>query len=151
MERIFKLLDAEEEEGDFTPIPRYQGAIRFENVSFGYEADRHVLKNINLDIQPGEMVGIVGHTGSGKSTLMSLLMRFYDLKPTDHGRIFIDGVDAQTYSKRTYRQHMSIILQDRFFPWYHRIEYPFRKRRYFRCAHRRDANSNWWGTYPQKV
>lgn len=112
MERFFHLLDAEEEDSEFHPLPRYEGAIKFEGVSFSYDGNHPVLKDINLDIAPGEMVGIVGHTGSGKSTMMSLLMRFYDLKPNDAGAIYVDGVDIRTYSKRTYRQHIGIILQD---------------------------------------
>lgn len=111
-ERFFKLLDAEDEEDTFETIPRYKGSIVFDNVNYGYTPEKQVLKGINLAINPGEMVGIVGHTGSGKSTLMSLLMRFYDLKPTDSGKILVDGEDINSLSKRTYRQHISIILQD---------------------------------------
>ena len=112
MERFYHLIEAEEEDVEFRPIPRYQGAIKFENVNFGYDEHNPVLKDINLEIKPGEMVGIVGHTGSGKTTMMSLLMRFYDLNPNEGGTIYVDNVDIQTYSKRTYRQHISIILQD---------------------------------------
>lgn len=111
--RIFKIIDGELEDDSFTKIPRYKGEIEFKNVFFSYkENSDHVLKDINLHITPGQMVGIVGHTGSGKSTMMSLLLRYYDLKDQDHGRISVDQVDIKTYAKRTYRQHIGIILQD---------------------------------------
>lgn len=111
--RIFKIIDGELEDDSFEKIPRYSGKIEFKNVYFSYkEGTEPVLKDINFKIEPGQMVGIVGHTGSGKSTMMSLLLRFYDLKKEDHGIIFLDGKDIQTYSKRTYRQHIGIILQD---------------------------------------
>lgn len=111
--RIFKLIDGELEDDSFTVIPRYKGEIEFKNVYFSYkEGNEPVLKDINFKIEPGQMVGIVGHTGSGKSTMMSLLLRFYDLKDEDHGIIYLDGNDIKTYSKRTYRQHIGIILQD---------------------------------------
>lgn len=111
--RIFKLIDGELEDDSFEKIPRYNGEIEFKNVYFSYkEGTEPVLKDINFKIEPGQMVGIVGHTGSGKSTMMSLLLRFYDLPKEDHGTILLDGKDIQTYSKRTYRQHIGIILQD---------------------------------------
>ncbi len=71
-----------------------------------------MLKGIDLHIKPGQMVGLVGHTGSGKSSLMSLLLRFYDFKDGDMGKILVDGVDITTYAKRSYRTHIGIILQD---------------------------------------
>lgn len=111
--RIFKIIDGEQEDDSFEIIPRYKGEIEFKNVFFSYkEGNEPVLKDINFKIEPGQMVGIVGHTGSGKSTMMSLLLRFYDLKDADHGIIYLDGQDIKTYSKRTYRQHIGIILQD---------------------------------------
>lgn len=111
--RIFKLIDGELEDDHFEVIPKYQGDIEFKNVYFSYKENTDpVLKDINLHIKPGEMVGIVGHTGSGKSTMMSLLLRFYDLKNEDHGHIYVDNLDIKTYAKRTYRQHIGIILQD---------------------------------------
>ena len=112
-ERIFKIIDGEQEDGSFTLLPRYTGAIAFDNVWFSYTKGNPVLKGINLEINPGQMVGLVGHTGSGKSSLMSLLLRFYDLKPDiDMGSITIDGVDISTHPKRSYRKHLGIILQD---------------------------------------
>lgn len=111
-ERLFVIIDGEQEDSDFHPIDRYQGKIVFDNVWFAYEKNNPVLKGIDLNIEPGQMVGLVGHTGSGKTSLMSLLLRFYDIKPDDMGNIYIDDQDIRTYSKRTYRQHIGIILQD---------------------------------------
>lgn len=111
-ERIFKIIDGDQEDGSFSEIPRFTGHIVFDNIWFSYVPEQPVLKGIDLDISPGQLVGLVGHTGSGKSSLMSLLMRFYDLKPTDMGHIYVDGVDITTYPKRSYRTHVGIILQD---------------------------------------
>lgn len=111
-ERLFVIVDGEQEDGDFHEIERYHGKIEFDNVWFSYEKNNPVLKGIDLTVLPGQMVGLVGHTGSGKTSLMSLLLRFYDIKPDDMGNIYIDGQDIRTYSKRTYRQHIGIILQD---------------------------------------
>src|SRR5690606_36097234 len=91
-ERIFKIIDAEQEVGSFEIITKYEGHVVFDNVWFSYKKEKPVLLGINLDIKPGSMVGIVGHTGSGKSTMMSLLLRFYDFKEYDIGKILIDGV-----------------------------------------------------------
>lgn len=111
-ERIFKIIDASQEDGSFELLPKYKGHIKFDNVWFGYQEQKYVLNGISLDIEPGQMVGIVGHTGSGKSTMMSLLLRFYDLKPSDMGDIYIDDVNIKTHSKRTYRKDLGIILQE---------------------------------------
>lgn len=111
-DRIFTIIDAEQEDGSFEVMPRLKGDISFDNVWFSYKKDKPVLKGINLDIPKGHMVGIVGHTGSGKSTMMSLLLRFYDLKADDLGKIYVDGEDITSLSKRTYRQHIGMILQD---------------------------------------
>lgn len=111
-ERLFVIVDGEQEDADYHPIDRYQGKIVFDNVWFSYEKNVPVLKGIDLVVEPGQMVGLVGHTGSGKTSLMSLLLRFYDIKPDDMGNIYVDDEDIRTYSKRTYRQHIGIILQD---------------------------------------
>lgn len=111
-DRIFTIIDAEQEDDSFEEIERFKGKIEFENITFAYSKDAPVLKNVSLNIEEGSMVGIVGHTGSGKSTMMNLLLRFYDFKDGDSGKIYIDDVDIQSYSKRTYRNHIGMILQD---------------------------------------
>jgi len=111
-ERIFKIIDGEQEDGSFELIERFQGDIEFDNIWFSYNPGTPVLKGVDLSIKKGTMVGLVGHTGSGKSSLVSLLMRFYDLKPSDMGKILVDGKEITSYSKRTYRTHVGIILQD---------------------------------------
>jgi ATP-binding cassette subfamily B protein len=111
-ERLFTIIDSEQEDGSYTEIPRFKGDIRFDNVWFSYSEGNPVLKGIDLDIKAGQMVGLVGHTGSGKSSLMSLLLRFYDFKPYDMGHITIDGEEITSWSKRSYRKHIGIILQD---------------------------------------
>ncbi|MBN3490575.1 ABC transporter ATP-binding protein [Acholeplasma equirhinis] len=111
-DRIFAIIDAEQEDDSFEVIPRYKGDIKFENLWFSYVKEKPVLLGVNLDIPAGSMIGIVGHTGSGKSTLMNLLLRFYDLKECDLGNIYVDGKEIRELSKRTYRQHIGIILQD---------------------------------------
>lgn len=111
-ERIFKVIDGEQEDGSFEEIPRFEGDVHFENIWFSYQEGSPVLKGIDLSIPKGQMVGLVGHTGSGKSSLMNLLLRFYDLKPSDMGHIYVDGKDITVYSKRSFRHHVGIILQD---------------------------------------
>lgn len=111
-ERIFRIIDGEQEDGSFTEIPRFKGDVKFDNIWFSYEPGKPVLKGVDLDIKAGQMIGLVGHTGSGKSSLVSLLMRFYDFKDTDMGHIYVDGTDITNYTKRTYRTHVGIILQD---------------------------------------
>ncbi|VEU82577.1 ABC transporter ATP-binding protein [Acholeplasma hippikon] len=111
-DRIFTIIDAEQEDGSFEKMPRLKGDIKFDNIWFSYKKDKPVLKGVNLDVPSGQMIGVVGHTGSGKSTMMSLLLRFYDLKEGDLGNVYVDDVDIRTYSKRTYRQHIGMILQD---------------------------------------
>lgn len=102
-----------EKEDDFKePLPRYKGDIRFDNVWFGYVPDTYALKGVSLDIKAGSTVGIVGHTGSGKSTMMNLLLRFYDITDPVSGKIYVDGTDICTHSKRSYREHIGIVLQE---------------------------------------
>jgi len=111
-ERIFKIIDGEQEDDSFMLIPKYEGKIDFKNIWFSYNEDNPVIKGVSFSVKPGEMVGLVGHTGSGKSSMMNLLLRFYDIKDTDMGQILVDDLDITTYPKRTYRQHIGIILQD---------------------------------------
>ena len=102
---IFKL-----ETQDFTPIPAL-GEIKFENVSFAYNDDDYVIKNLDFTIYPGEKVALVGPTGAGKSSIIRLLCRLYE--PTQ-GRILIDGVDIREIPQRELRSYMTVILQEAF-------------------------------------
>jgi ATP-binding cassette subfamily B protein/subfamily B ATP-binding cassette protein MsbA len=90
-------------------IPHVSGRVTFENVSFSYEGRKDTLRNIELDAQPGQVIAIVGPTGAGKTTMMSLLPRFYT--PTQ-GRILLDGIDTTEYKLHTLRSHISVVLQD---------------------------------------
>ena len=109
--RIFKLMDEPGEAVDHTPISRYQGNIAFDNISFAYTEDEYVLHHISFAIEAGETAAFVGHTGSGKSSIMNLLFRFYD---PQHGRITIDGKSISDLSRQQVRSHMGIVLQDPF-------------------------------------
>ncbi|MED4570964.1 ABC transporter ATP-binding protein [Brevibacillus agri] len=109
--RVFELLDEEGIEVDSGKIPRYQGSVRFHDVSFAYQDDQYVLKNISFEAWPGETVALVGHTGSGKSSIINLLFRFYDVS---NGTITIDGQNVMDVPKQHIRQHMAIVLQDPF-------------------------------------
>lgn len=110
-ERVFRLMDEEGTEVDKTSIPRYRGDVTFEKVNFAYKENEYVLKNINFNAMQGETIALVGHTGSGKSSILNLLFRFYDI---EEGSIKIDGVDIKQYSKQQIREHMGIVLQDPF-------------------------------------
>ncbi|WP_025724622.1 ABC transporter ATP-binding protein [Acholeplasma granularum] len=111
-DRIFTIIDSEQEDDSFELIPKFKGHIEFKDIHFSYVKDSPVLSGVSLEILPNTMLGIVGHTGSGKSTMMNLLLRFYDFKDGDSGQILIDDVDIMNYSKRTYRYHIGMILQD---------------------------------------
>lgn len=92
-----------------TPAPLLQGAVQFEQVSFGYDPDQPILRQIHVTIHPGQQVAIVGPSGSGKSTLMGLLLRLYD--PTA-GRILMDGRDIRDYTLASLRPQISVVMQD---------------------------------------
>ncbi|NQT91895.1 MAG: ABC transporter ATP-binding protein [Lentisphaerae bacterium] len=112
--RVFDIIDAEPEIQDAptaVAMPDIQGAIEFRNVSFGYEPHKKVLKNIDLAIQPKEMIGLAGHSGVGKSTTMNLICRFYDV---DEGEILVDGVDIRNIRYDDLRNQMGIVLQETF-------------------------------------
>ncbi|MCD4557476.1 ABC transporter ATP-binding protein [Schaalia sp. lx-100] len=111
-ERIFEFLDADEMSAD-TPrahLPqRVRGSIVFDHVSFSYVPGEPVIKDLSFSVEPGHMVAIIGPTGAGKTTLVNLLMRFYDV---DSGRITIDGVDIRDISRDDLRRHVGMVLQD---------------------------------------
>ncbi|MDA1138261.1 MAG: peptidase domain-containing ABC transporter [Planctomycetota bacterium] len=113
MERINDVLDAAPEEdpdGEAAEMLPISGQVKFENVSFAYtESDRPVLRNLSFEIQPGQMVAIIGRSGSGKTTMMNLLLRFGS--PTE-GRILVDGIDIQNVSVSSLRKQMGIVLQE---------------------------------------
>ncbi|MBM7702712.1 ABC transporter ATP-binding protein [Metabacillus iocasae] len=110
-ERVFELLDEQGEDVKEDAVAFYNGNVTFEHVSFGYKENEYVLKDIDFEAKQGETVALVGHTGSGKSSIINLLFRFYDV---NRGRILIDGVDVMTMSKQQLRKHMAIVLQDPF-------------------------------------
>ena len=110
--RCFEVLDGQDDVVDSPEaiaIAETKGALRFQNVSFGYTQDRHVLHRVDLAISPNQIVALVGGTGAGKSTLLSLVPRFYD--PTE-GSIAIDGRDLRVMTKKSLRAQIAIVLQD---------------------------------------
>jgi len=91
------------------PLPAAKGHVRFESVTFGYEPDRPVLKGVDLEMRPGEVVALVGSTGAGKSTMASLLLRFFD---PQQGRVTIDGHDLRALTLRSLRDQITLMLQE---------------------------------------
>ncbi|MFI2242193.1 ABC transporter ATP-binding protein [Streptomyces chrestomyceticus] len=111
-ERVFELLDAEEQAPDDARPQRPEhvsGHVVFEDVSFRYEDDKPLIDDLSLAVHPGQTVAIVGPTGAGKTTLVNLLMRFYEVRG---GRITLDGVDIQTMTREGLRSHIGMVLQD---------------------------------------
>jgi len=111
-ERLFELLDAPEEEpdkADSTPLGRATGAIEFKNVSFRYVADTPLIENFNLSVKPGQTIAIVGPTGAGKTTLVNLIMRFYEI---NGGAITLDGINTREISRDDLRRQFGMVLQD---------------------------------------
>lgn len=110
-DRVFELLEEKGVDVTTGSVERFKGNVVFDDVSFGYKPGEYVLKNISFEAQKGETVALVGHTGSGKSSIMNLLFRFYDI---EEGTISIDGTNVQDMPKQLLRQHMGIVLQDPF-------------------------------------
>ena len=111
-ERIFQVMDEPEEVADSPSaiaLPPGPGAVRFESASFEYFLGRPVLEDIDLDVAPGRTVALIGHTGSGKTTLTSLIPRFYDATA---GRVLVDGVDVRDVTRRSLRREVGVISQD---------------------------------------
>jgi len=111
-DRVFEILDAKSEVEDLPnarPLSRVRGHIRFEHVSFSYFGRHQVLKDIDFEVQPGQVVALLGATGSGKSTVINLIPRFYD--PTE-GRILLDGQDIRHVTVNSLRRQIGIVLQD---------------------------------------
>jgi ABC-type multidrug transport system fused ATPase/permease subunit len=113
-ERIFEIVDEPEEVADrpdARDLPPGEGHVRFEGATFAYIADRPVLEGIDLDVEPGKTIALIGHTGSGKTTLASLVPRFYDVT---EGRVTIDGVDVRDLRLASLRRAIGIVAQDPF-------------------------------------
>lgn len=114
LERIYQMMDIPvdvEDSPDATDITIEKGRVEFENVTFGYDKNRPVLNNVSFKVEPGEKVAILGATGSGKTSLVYLIPRFYD---TSSGRILIDGKDIKSYKISFLRQQIGLVLQDVF-------------------------------------
>jgi ATP-binding cassette subfamily B protein len=112
--RVFEILDTEPqiiEVRDAKVIPEIKGHLRFDNVSFSYDGIRRVLRNVSFEIQPGEMIGLVGPSGAGKTTITNLLARFYEA--TD-GEIYIDGIDVRELELGPFRTQLGMVLQEAF-------------------------------------
>lgn len=113
-ERVFEVLDTEPDiQEAFQPvsIPEIKGAVEFHHVAFTYDKAKRVLDDFNLKVEPGEMIGLVGHSGAGKSTIINLLARFYEVT---EGRILVDGVDIRNIKREDFRHQLGIVLQEPF-------------------------------------
>jgi ATP-binding cassette subfamily B multidrug efflux pump len=113
-ERLFKLIDDRAiipQPAEHVDLPVMQGKVEFRNVWFAYESENWVLKNVSFVISPGSTVAFVGHTGAGKTSIISLLMRFYEIQK---GEILIDDIDIRKLRKEDLRRHLALVLQDVF-------------------------------------
>lgn len=111
-ERVFEILDTPIDianGADVVPMPNVTGRVTLKDVEFGYDKTRTVIQGVNLEVRPGEMIGIVGHSGSGKTTFINLILRFYD--PT-HGSIELDGVDLRQIDLEDFRRQVGVVLQE---------------------------------------
>ena len=111
LDRVFEVLDEQEEvqTAKVKELAPLTGQVSFKNVDFQYVENKPLIRNFNLDVEPGEMVAIVGPTGAGKTTLINLLMRFYDVTA---GAILVDGQDIRDLSRQDYRRQFGMVLQD---------------------------------------
>ena len=113
-ERVFEVLDIRPEVAeadDAVPMPRIEGRVEFRGATFGYEPHRPVLKSVSFDVKPGEMIGLVGQSGAGKTTTINLLCRFYD---ADEGEILIDGIPIRKIRVEDLRHQLGVVPQDTF-------------------------------------
>ncbi len=111
-ERVFSLLDEKTEPADLpdaVDLPAVEGNVALNNVDFGYTKEQKVIKNLSIDVNKGSLVAIVGPTGAGKTTIINLLMRFYDV---DSGKIMLDGIDIRNIKRNALRLSYSMVLQD---------------------------------------
>lgn len=114
LERIFETIDEEPDvknAPNAETLPPVQGRVQFEDVVFGYEGEKMMLDHVNFDVSPGETIALVGATGSGKTTIVSLISRFYDIKS---GSVNVDGVDIKTVTLSSLRKQMGVMLQEPF-------------------------------------
>jgi ATP-binding cassette subfamily B protein len=114
VQRIFEILDTEPaifSKTDAHVAPQIHGRIELRNVSFSYDGIRKVLQNVSLTIEPGEMIGLAGPSGGGKTTMINLICRFYD---TLEGQILIDGIDVKDYDIEALRRRIGVVLQEPF-------------------------------------
>lgn len=109
--KVFEMIDEEEEPVETGALSNFDGRISFKNVEFSYDGKNTVLQNINMDVGQGETVALVGHTGSGKSSIINLLLRFYD---PSSGEILFSNQNSREINKKDLRSYMSIVLQDPF-------------------------------------
>jgi ATP-binding cassette subfamily B multidrug efflux pump len=113
-ERVFSILDTKsmvQDSPDAIPMPEIEGHVKFDNVTFSYGEGPVVLENFNLEIQPGETIAIVGDTGAGKTTIVNLLNRFYDVR---EGAVQIDGIDIRSVTQQSLHSRIGLVLQDAF-------------------------------------
>lgn len=113
-ERLFQLLDTEPEVADrpdARTLERVRGAVEFDHVWFAYEGDNYVLRDVSFKVEPGQTVAFVGHTGAGKSSIMNLVSRFYDVQ---QGAVRVDGVDVREVTQESLRRNIAVVMQDVF-------------------------------------
>lgn len=111
-ERVFKILDEESEKADVVDakeLDQVEGNVSLKNVSFGYNKEKMVIKNLSLNANKGDLIAIVGPTGAGKTTIINLLMRFYDI---DEGAIYVDGEEINSLTRKSLRRAYAMVLQD---------------------------------------